>query len=269
MEQMTEDKFVESEESSMKWKKDIRAFIDVQSLLLAGEKRFHSLDFTGLCRELRQKHGVRTFYLIGNLHSRLTRLVLDDIQMHELQHEGIEVEPSDWYEDRTYSHTVLASELARAAFTPESKLDGCIVVTANTAVLPMLVFLRTSGVSVELLLPQTHPNYEEIRVHVPLIEDIDITLDGLHIIDKICLKEIHDILLWSDERSTAPMRITIVRQLQRYSKIQPSQTTFFLNALVYHGILREEKHEGEGQDGETFFTVHIADESAFQQLLAA
>ena len=169
----------------MDTQKHTTAFIDIQSLLIMGERQFHICDFKKLCQELRRKHDVKTFYLIGNIRSRLTRLVLDDLQLHELHQEGIEVDAYNWYENRTYSPMFLATEIARKAFTPDTSDAACIVVTANTETLSMLTFLRTSGHSVELLLPKTHPASNEIRLHVPLIDDIDISMEGPKIMDKI------------------------------------------------------------------------------------
>lgn len=246
-----------------------KAYIDIQSVLLEYQRNFHYIDLSALCKELRDKHQAQQFFLVGNhTNNRMTKMLVEEAQVHELHHEGVLLDTFNEYDNRTYDETTLVTELSKDFFCQQELSENeYIIVTASTAILPMVYFMTQNAGNISLILPKTHQAYDEVKKAFDVYEDIELSHDGPSVFDRICMKELRDMLLWAEQREMKPTRIFVINQLKKFSKIEPAMTNFFLNVLVYNGIIEEQKHEGEGPDGKTFFSVHFKDVEAINKLI--
>lgn len=245
-----------------------KAYIDIQSILQEHQREFHYFDLSQLCKELRDKHQVTQFFLVGNYNNRLTKMIVDEAQTHELHHEGVQIDSFNEYDSRSYDEATCITELSKDFFCQESLDENeYILVTTNTAALPMIYFMTQNSGKVSLALPKTHPAYEQVKENFSLIDDIELSNGGPSIFDRICIKEIRDMLTWAEERQMNPTRMVVINQLKKFSKIEPAMTSFFLNTLSYSKLITDKKHENEGEDGKTFFSVHIADMDGINKLI--
>lgn len=246
----------------------IKAYIDIQSFLMEAERNFHYFDFANLCKQLREKHGVEKFFFVGNYRNRLVKLVVAYAQAHETHFNAQELDSYIEYDKYGYDEGTLITELAKDFFCQDQLNDNeYIVATNSSASLSMIYFMLQNSGNLKVLMPKNHLGYEKIAKVFPMIEDIDLAIDKISLLDKICIKELRDMLTWAEERQMNPTRMVIINQLQKFSRIDPAMTSFFLNTFVKKQYLREDKHEGEGEDGRTYFSVHIVNRDALTKLV--
>jgi hypothetical protein len=246
----------------------IKAYIDIQSFLMEAERNFHYFDFADLCKQLREKHGVEKFFFVGNYRNRLVKLVVAYAQAHETHFNAQELDSYIEYDKYGYDEGTLITELAKDFFCQDQLNDNeYIVATNSSASLSMIYFMLQNSGNLKVLMPKNHLGYEKIAKVFPMIEDIDLAIDKISLLDKICIKELRDMLTWAEERQMNPTRMVIINQLQKFSRIDPAMTSFFLNTFVKKQYLREDKHEGEGEDGRTYFSVHIVNRDALTKLV--
>lgn len=245
-----------------------KAYIDLQSVLLEHQKNYHYLDLSQLCKELRDKYGATQFFLVGNYKNRLTNMVVEEAQTHELHHEGVQLDSFNDYDSRAYDEATLVTEFSKDFFCQQELGENeYVIVTANTAILPMVYFMAQNGGNIGIVLPKTHSAYDDVKNTFNILEDIELSHDGPSVFDRICLKELRDILKWGEEKGAEQTRMAIITQLKKFSKIEPAMTSFFLNVLSHDEIIYDQKHEGEGPNGKTFFSVHLKDVDKLNNLI--
>jgi len=241
----------------------VKAYLDLRSLLTVAEDRMTYFPFGKLVRDLREACGAECFYLVGDYGTRLTKLVVQDVQKHELGLKGIEVDTYDPVIERC-ADGGFAKELVKNVRLSDG-CDSYIVVTADADAIPAIAAIQDTGVMIAMLMDHEHPAYAEASATFPMVTAVDITAHGPTLRDRICLKEIKNYLQWADAHEILPTRIAIVRNLERYSHISRDRTTFFLNSLTWRGILLEERHVTSDR---VFFAVRIRDVDALASLAA-
>lgn len=241
----------------------VKVFLDLHSLMAAAAAEFHYFDFAKLARALRARCGAELFYLAGDYGTRLTKLVVADLQEHVLGRQGVETDLYDPDGTRGGCSAMFAAEVFRdfrMQAAPDA--DTYIVVTADAAVLPTLAEMQAAGGDVRLLADRALM----ARVAgLPCVKDIDVTAHGRTLRDKLCIGELARALHWTEERMVLPTRMFLIRRLERYSHISRDRTSFFLNCLVGQGILSDEKQLG---DDRVFFAIRVKDAAALEALAA-
>lgn len=246
-----------------------KLYIDMQGILLESSKHFHFFDFKEFIRDVRKAYGVTEFYLVGNYKNRVTNLIANDLQTHELSQKGVQIESFNELDNRAYDEAALLTALSKDFFCQE-KLDDneYYIATTNAAPLDMLYFMANNDGKMHLILPSSK-DYEA-RDNVALAFDVasEVSLNfDRNLGDRLCIKEIHDMLEWSNNRGVLAKRIDVVSRLKKFSKISEGMTTFFLNVLTYYGFVQNEKHEEEGPENKTFFSLHLDREDEWQNLI--
>lgn len=202
--------------------------------------------------------------------SRVCKSILEHAQKFELHQKGNVINSMISSCQRVSQEATLLTEVSKDFFCQEHLNDNkYYIVTPNAVFENMVNFMNHNGGDVKLILPKIYEGKVSDTAAM-FIEDLDLEPTIPSIIDKVCLKNIRDILIWSKQQDQPLTRLEIVNKLDKYSKIDPSYTNYFLNLLTREGIISQKKiviDKTSTEDEQVVFFVELVKPDVIHNLL--